>query len=296
MIRRAYVPLPRQAKIPGARFNPENLAVRSPSWICESRGWQSKIARVPRLGVPARRSPVYTITMCPIIPTHRMLSIAPNILTTQRLILRQWRETDLDGFARLNADPAVMEFMPGRLSRDESDAIAARYQAGIAARGWGFWAVEVKGAEVAAPREPDVAAPSAPFIGFVGLSVPRFVAHFTSPIAKSRLRRFLPGAPQPAYERRDFRALTCVEIGWRLAREHWGNGYASEAASACLRFGFEKLTLKQIVAFTVPLNKRSIGVMERIGMSRDPADDFDHPNLPPGDPLQRHVLYRLNRT
>jgi RimJ/RimL family protein N-acetyltransferase len=328
MIRRAYVPLPRQAKIPGARFNPENLAVRSPSRICKSRGWQSKIARVPRLGVPARRSPVYTITMCPIIPTHQMLSIAPNILTTQRLILRPWRETDRDGFARLNADPVVMELMPRCLSRDESDAIAARYQAGIAKRGSGFWAVEVKGADHGARRESDFSAPgvdargasnvaaatgesgvaspdgavvdaTAPrtaFIGFVGLSVPRFVAHFTSPIAKSRLRRFLPGAPQPAYERRDFRALPCVEIGWRLSREHWGNGYASEAASACLRFGFEKLTLKQIVAFTVPLNKRSIGVMERIGMSCDPADDFDHPNLPLGDPLRRHVLYRLNRS
>jgi RimJ/RimL family protein N-acetyltransferase len=223
-----------------------------------------------------------------------MLSIAPNILTTQRLILRPWRESDRDGFARLNADPAVMEFMPRRLSRDESDAIAARYQAGIEARGWGFWAIEVKGANDGAVV--GATAPRAAFIGFVGLSVPCFVAHFTSPIAKSRLRRFLPGAPQPAYERRDFRAFTCVEIGWRLSREHWGNGYASEAASACLRFGFEKLTLKQIVAFTVPLNKRSIGVMERIGMSRDPAEDFDHPNLPPGDPLQRHVLYRLNRT
>jgi RimJ/RimL family protein N-acetyltransferase len=243
-----------------------------------------------RLEVPGRRSPVYTITMCPIIPTHRMLSIAPNILTTQRLILRQWRETDLDGFARLNADPAVMEFMPRRLSRDESDAMAARYQAGIAERGWGFWAVEVKGAydrvrggcavaasgddaaaagkSGAASLDVGVAEPRGPFIGFVGLSVPRFTAPFTP----------------------------CVEIGWRLSREHWGNGYASEAASACLHFGFEKLTLKQIVAFTVPINKRSIGVMERIGMSRNPADDFDHPNLPLGDPLQRHVLYRLNRS
>jgi RimJ/RimL family protein N-acetyltransferase len=186
-----------------------------------------------------------------------MLSIAPNILTTQRLILRPWRETDRDGFARLNADPVVMEFMPRCLSRDESDAIAARYRAGIEARGWGFWAVEVKGTD-----------DRAPFIGFVGLGVPRFVAPFSP----------------------------CVEIAWRLSKEHWGNGYASEAASACLRFGFEKLTLKQIVAFTVPLNKRSIGVMERIGMSRDPADDFDHPNLPLGDPLRRHVLYRLNRS
>jgi hypothetical protein len=258
MIRRAYVPLPRQAKSPARGSIQKILRSEAGSWICRSRGWQSKIARVPRLGVPARRSPVYTIAMCPIIPTHRMLSIAPNILTTQRLILRPWREADLDGFARLNADPAVMEFMPRRLSRDESDAMATRYQAGIAERGWGFWAVEVKGANVAATRDSDVAtpgeagaaasgadaaaagesgvassnaaialgesrvaspngavvgatAPRAAFIGFVGLSVPRFVAHFTSPIAKSRLRRFLPGAPQPAYERRDFRALPCVE-------------------------------------------------------------------------------------
>jgi ribosomal-protein-alanine N-acetyltransferase len=129
------------------------------------------------------------------------------------------------------------------------------------------------------------------FIGFVGLSVPPFTAHFTPPIAKSRLRRFLP-----ACERRDFRALPCVEIGWRLAKEHWGNGYASEAAAACLRFGFENLKLQQIVAFTVPLNERSIGVMKRIRMSRDPADDFDHPKLPAGHPLQRHVLYRINRS
>src|SRR5882757_3348744 len=89
-----------------------------------------------RLGVPVRRSPVYTITMCPIIPTHQMLSIAPNLLTTQRLILRPWRETDREGFARLNDDPAVMEFMPRRLSREESDAAAAGIQAAIERRGW----------------------------------------------------------------------------------------------------------------------------------------------------------------
>jgi RimJ/RimL family protein N-acetyltransferase len=192
-----------------------------------------------------------------------MLSIAPNLLTTQRLILRPWRETDRAGFARLNDDPAVMEFMPRRLSRDESDATAARIQAAIEERGWGFWAVEVQGG-----ADGGAAAQGGAFIGFVGLSVPGFAAHFTP----------------------------CVEIGWRLAKEHWGNGYASEAAAACLRFGFEKLKLQQIVAFTVPLNKRSIGVMERIRMSRDPADDFDHPKLSAGHPLQRHVLYRINRS
>jgi RimJ/RimL family protein N-acetyltransferase len=174
-------------------------------------------------------------------------------LTTTRLILRPWREPDLEPFARLNDDPAVMEFMARRLSRDESDALAARAQADIARRGWGFWAIEVQGGP--------------PFIGFVGLSAPSFDAHF----------------------------MPCVEIGWRLAHEHWGHGYASEAAAESLRFGFEQLQLRQIVAFTVPSNTRSRRVMERIGMSRDLAGDFEHPKLAPRHPLRAHVLYRLNR-
>ena len=174
----------------------------------------------------------------------------PTLLTTERLILRQWRDSDREPFARLNADPVVRQFFPGCLSRDESDAAVSRIQKGIEARGWGFWAVEVKG--------------GAPFIGFVGLSMPGF----------------RPG----------------VEIGWRLAKEHWGHGYASEAAIASLRFGFEQLTLEEIVAFTVPLNERSIGVMKRIGMSRDSAHDFDHPRVEPGHPLRRHVLYRIKRS
>jgi RimJ/RimL family protein N-acetyltransferase len=174
----------------------------------------------------------------------------PSLLTTERLILRQWREADREPFARLNADPQVREFFPRCLTRDESDADVSRIHQWIEERGWGFWAVEVRG--------------GAPFIGFVGLSVPNF--------------------------------RSCVEIGWRLAKEHWGHGYASEAAVASLRFGFEKLTLQEIVAFTVPLNERSIGVMKRIGMTRDPADDFDHPNVEPGHPLRRHVLYRMTRS
>jgi RimJ/RimL family protein N-acetyltransferase len=183
-----------------------------------------------------------------------MQSIAPNLLTTQRLLLRQWRDSDRDAFARLNVDPIVMEHFPRCWLRNESDAAVTRLQEVIAERGWGFWAVEVPGV--------------AEFIGFVGLSVPRFTAPFTP----------------------------CVEIGWRLAKEFWGHGYATEAAIASLRFGFEKLTLEQIVAFTVPTNERSMAVMKRIGMSRDPADDFDHPNLPPGDRLRRHVLYRMRRS
>jgi RimJ/RimL family protein N-acetyltransferase len=84
-----------------------------------------------------------------------------------------------------------------------------------------------------------------------------------------------------------------VEIGWRLARPMWGRGYASEAARAAVRFGFERLGLAEIVACAVPGNARSRAVMERIGMVHDPVGDFDHPLVPAGHPLRRHVLYRL---
>ena len=105
------------------------------------------------------------------------------------------------------------------------------------------------------------------FLGFTGLTRPSFEASFT-----------------PA-----------VEVGWRLARAAWGHGYATEAARAALRFGFEAIGLEEIVSFTVPANERSRRVMERIGMTRDPGDDFDHPRLPEGHQLRRHVLYRLRR-
>ena len=108
---------------------------------------------------------------------------------------------------------------------------------------------------------------SAAFIGFVGLHVPSFAAAFTP----------------------------CVEIGWRLERASWGNGFATEAARQCLRFAFESLVLEEVVSFTVPLNRRSRAVMERLGMCRDAAGDFDHPRLPAGHALRRHVLYRLRR-
>ena len=174
-------------------------------------------------------------------------------LTTDRLILRPWRDADLAPFAALNADPVVMEHFPAPLPREESDALAARIRGRIDAEGFGLWAVEVRG--------------GAPFVGFVGLSIPGFAAHFTP----------------------------CVEVGWRLAREHWGKGYAGEAAAAALADGFERLSLAQIVSFTVPANVRSRAVMERLGMTRDPTDDFDHPVLPEGHRLRRHVLYRLTR-
>ncbi len=178
---------------------------------------------------------------------------SPSTISTPRLLLRLWRDEDLPAFAAMNADPKVMEFFPKPLDRAESDAAAARIRDHFARRGFGLWAVEVPGV--------------ADFIGFVGLSVPTFEAHFTP----------------------------CVEIGWRLACEHWGHGYATEVARAALDFGFQHLALDEIVSFTVPANLRSRRVMERIGMTYSPADDYDHPALPEGHPLRRHVLYRARR-
>jgi RimJ/RimL family protein N-acetyltransferase len=174
-------------------------------------------------------------------------------LRTPRLILRQWRDADLEPFAALNADPEVMRYFPAALTREESDAFAERARLTFAERGWGWWAVEVVDAS--------------PFIGFVGLSEPRFEAHFT-----------------PA-----------VEVGWRLAKDHWRKGYATEGARAAVSFGFDELGLEEIVSFAPQSNLPSRRVMERIGMTHDPADDFDHPFLSRDDPLRRHVLYRLRR-
>jgi RimJ/RimL family protein N-acetyltransferase len=96
----------------------------------------------------------------------------------------------------------------------------------------------------------------------------------------------------------DYVADGMVEVGWRLARAHWGHGYATEAARESLRVGFEEVGLDEIVSFTVPQNVRSRRVMERIGLVRDPAGDFDHPRVDPiaCPHLVPHVFYRLTRT
>jgi RimJ/RimL family protein N-acetyltransferase len=101
------------------------------------------------------------------------------------------------------------------------------------------------------------------------------------------------GLWHPAYEAH---FTPCVEIGWRLAYDHWGRGYAPEAARASLGFGFETVGLDEIVSLTAPANLRSRRVMEKIGMTRNEADDFDHPRVADGHALKRHVLYRLKRS
>ena len=100
------------------------------------------------------------------------------------------------------------------------------------------------------------------------------------------------GSTRPTF---DAPFTPAVEVGWRLARRHWGHGYATEGARAALDFGFDALALDEIVSFTTHGNTRSRDVMGRLGMHHDPADDFDNPNVAAGDSLRRHVLYRLDR-
>jgi RimJ/RimL family protein N-acetyltransferase len=169
------------------------------------------------------------------------------------LKLRRWCEADREPFAAINSDSEVMEHFPAPLTRRQSDELIEKNEEGFEENGFGLWALEL--------RE------SGELIGFTGLAVPGFEAHFT-----------------PA-----------VEVGWRLARPAWGNGYATEAARAALTIGFEQGGLAEIVSFTTVANFRSRAVMERLGMTHDPADDFVHPVLPAGHPQRRHVLYRALR-
>lgn len=175
----------------------------------------------------------------------------PPEIRTERLLLRRWRETDLEPFAGLNADPEVRAYLQGPITRTQSDDAAHVIESDLERRGWGLWAVEVT--------------ETAEFIGFVGLAEANFSAPFTP----------------------------SVEVGWRLARDAWGHGYATEGAKAALRFGFQEAHLPEILSFTATLNLRSRAVMERIGMERDLDGDFDHPLVPKGDPIRPHVLYRL---
>lgn len=170
-------------------------------------------------------------------------------LRTDRLSLRPWRESDVQPWAAMNADPQVREYLGGVMTPEQSAASLAHFQAQLDERGFGFWAVEVRS--------------TGEFIGFTGLD-----------------------------QADDGMPFTGIEIGWRLARSAWGHGYATEAALASLAFGFETLALPEIVAVTTATNLRSQAVMRRLGMTRDPAEDFDDPTEPEG-PLRRNVLYRI---
>ncbi len=174
-------------------------------------------------------------------------------LETDRLVLRRWQPRDAAPFARLNADPAVMQHFPKLLDRCESDALIARFEDAWSADGFSMAVAERKDGGA--------------FVGMVGIARVRYLAE--TPVNGQ------------------------VEIGWRLAREHWGHGYATEAARRWLAHGFGTLGLREIISFTVPANLRSQAVMHRLGMQRDPARDFLHPTLPEGHPLRPHILFAL---
>lgn len=173
-----------------------------------------------------------------------------------RLLLRPFGDEDFESFVALNADPEVMHHYPAPLSRQESQATFDRLRAHFATHGFGLWAVTLIG-----QNDP---------LGFVGIMRPSFTAHFTRP-------------EEP-----------CIELGWRLRRSAWGHGYASEGARLSAAHAFDVLGVDEVVALTVPANTRSRAVMERLGMQRNPDDDFDHPRVAEGHPLRRHVLYRLS--
>ena len=176
------------------------------------------------------------------------------MITTSRLVLREWEDSDREPFALLNADVRVMEFMSKALTPEESTAWVERIRADWRTHGFGLYATVMRHDQK--------------FIGFIGLSVPTFESTFTP----------------------------CVEIGWRLAAEYWNRGLATEGAEAVLRHAFATLNLDEVVSFTVPANRSSRRVMEKIGLVYQPSEDFNHPRLPAGHPLQRHVLYRLRRS
>jgi RimJ/RimL family protein N-acetyltransferase len=173
------------------------------------------------------------------------------MIETARLILRPWRDSDLPLFAEQNADPVVMRYLVGPLTRAQSDEYAAKAIRHRAETGYGKWAVEAPGV--------------APFIGAVGLTRVVYEASFT-----------------PA-----------VEVAWRLHRNYWGRGYATEAARAAIDDGFTRVGLPEIVAVTALGNTASQRVMERLGMTR--TIEFDHPLTAQDSPLRRHILYRLQR-
>ena len=173
-------------------------------------------------------------------------------LRTERLLLRQWQDRDLDPWAAMNALEEVRRYLGPVLTRDQAAASMARFRAAIEERGWGWWAVEV--------------AETGQFIGFTGLD----------PVDED--------APH----------LSGVEIGWRLAPQAWGHGYATEAARAVVAYAFGELDLPELLAVTGEGNTASQAVMRRLGMTEDPAAAFTDTSAPADSPYRRLVVHRLS--
>ena len=181
--------------------------------------------------------------------------VSPHVIETSRLRLRQWREADKASFAAMSADPEVMYYFPSTLDAEASAQLIERFAERITVNGWGFWAAELKS--------------SGECIGLIGLHL-------------QDAESGIPHAP-------------LVEIGWRIARSHWRQGYAEEGARAALRFAFDTLGLDRVYAFTAVVNEPSCRLMTKLGM-RNIMQDFDHPKLAQGHRLERHYLYMIERS
>ena len=179
------------------------------------------------------------------------------ILETERLILRPWADADRVPLAAILGDPVVRRFYPAVATPEETGAQIDNAIARAAENGFHM--------QAAVLRE------TGRLVGLIGIGV-----------IPDATRAAINGHPR-------------VEIGWQLDKAVWGRGLAPEGARAWLEFGFGTLRLPEIVAFTAAINQPSRRVMEKLGMTRDPADDFDHPRVPEGSPLRRHVLYRMKR-
>jgi [ribosomal protein S5]-alanine N-acetyltransferase len=172
------------------------------------------------------------------------------ILSTQRLGLRKWLDSDIRPFTAMNMDVDVMKYFPNVVTEAETLEMITRIGLNFEKNNFGLFAVE----HLATKQ----------FIGFTGFSIPRFESFFTP----------------------------CIEIGWRYKKEVWGQGFATEAAAACLNYGFKTLKFDKVVSFTSSININSKKVMERIGMKY--VTSFDHPNIDKTSTLCRHVLYEIN--
>ena len=172
-------------------------------------------------------------------------------IRTDRLVMRRWRDSDLEPFAALNGDPETMRYFPSTLDRAGSDAFVEHIEMLFERQGYGLWALET--------------AAAGEFIGFTGLN----------PMPDG-----VPGEGG-------------VEVGWRLAKHAWHQGYATEAARAAMGVAFAGLRLAEIWSITAVLNQPSQAVMRRIGLTQHAF--FEHPRIAADSPLHQHVAYHLGR-
>lgn len=173
-----------------------------------------------------------------------------NYFETERLIFRDWKETDLDDFINLNSDEDVMRFYPKKLSKQESLEMMIKIKKEFEDYGYGFYALESK--------------ENNDFIGFLGFHKADFDADFTP----------------------------CIEIGWKLKKEFWGRGLATEGARKCIEYGLDVLNFNKIYSFTSEVNIPSQNVMKKIGMKFD--RHFEHPKVEDHSVLKKHVLYVIS--